>query len=112
MLEDDVLMFRFLLLYIAAEEVRKAENKEDPVGLGLEQPAEPKRMPQVVSLWRTEQWKIMERLHGMSTQTFFQGDFGGEARKPTTWGGNLPLCLPEPWGGGRPRNVEVQEDHL
>ena len=54
---DDVLMFRFLLLYVISEEVRQANKLEEPVSLLLEQPADLAHMPEVVTIWRTPAWK-------------------------------------------------------
>lgn len=47
---DDVLMMRFLLLFVISEEVRKAAGEEDPTALFLEQPADQANMPEVVTL--------------------------------------------------------------
>ena len=37
----------------------------------------------------------MKRMYGLEEITFNQGDFGGEAIKPTTWGGNLSIEVPK-----------------
>lgn len=62
--EDDILMFRFLTWYIVSEEVRKAQEEEKPVDLLLEQPAIP-HLEEVVSWWKTPQWRRLERIYGL-----------------------------------------------
>ena len=103
--EDDVLMFRAWTVWILAEEVRKLEGKREQVGFGMEQPAIPS-LEEVVTIWRTPQWLKMKEAYGFKLQSFNQGDFGGTAKKPTGWGGNLPIDLPEPLGGGKARDVK------
>lgn len=99
--EDDVLMWRMIILYIIAEHVKRASREEEeegedsPVWFGMEQPANPTYKPEVVSIWETSQWKKLQEVYQFSTWTFNQGDWGAEAVKPTTWGGNLPLQLPQ-----------------
>jgi len=56
---DDVLMFRFLLLYVISKEARRANQEATPATLLLEQPADLAHMPEVVTIWRTG-----ERPHG------------------------------------------------
>eukprot|EP00435_Cladocopium_sp_Y103_P057731 s237_g20.t1 len=65
---DDLLMMRFLLLYIVSETVRRAEGQEDPTTLVLEQPAAPEDKPEVVSWWRTPQWKRLAKLYHLHEQ--------------------------------------------
>lgn len=93
--EDDVLLWRMMLIYIVAEEVNKVEpGKKKMIGFGIEQPAYPEYMPEVVSLWKTSQWMKMKEMYGLEEVTFNQGDYGGEAVKPTTWGGSLSIEVP------------------
>ena len=54
---DDVLMLRFLVLFVVSETVRRANGTDQPTTLILEQPAPPEDKPEVVSSWRTSQWK-------------------------------------------------------
>jgi hypothetical protein len=54
---DDVLMLRFLVLFVVSETVRRANGTDQPTTLILEQPAPPEDKPEVVSWWRTSQWK-------------------------------------------------------
>ena len=103
---DDVLMFRFLLLYVISEEVRQANKLEEPVSLLLEQPADLAHMPEVVTIWRTPAWKELVRIYGLHMQTFNQSEFAAVATKPTTIGGNLRLQVPMPGRRGAPRDVE------
>ena len=54
--EDDVLLYRMVLLYVVASYVRKAKMIDRSVVFALEQPASPKAyMPQCVSWWDTPQ---------------------------------------------------------
>ena len=107
-LNDDVLLFRMILLYVVAQMARDSQlrsagsttrtelGKKRQVGFLLEQPAEPEEEPACASFWRTYEWVTMKRMMKVRAITFFQGDFGGEARKPTTCGTNLVLELPDP----------------
>ena len=38
-------------------------------------------MPEVVSFWKTEEWRRMKRHYGLQEQTFNQSTWGGEAVK-------------------------------
>ena len=97
--QDDVMMWRGIFLYLVSEEVRKAvKHKEDrrKMKIGIEQPANPNEyMPEVVSFWGTEEWRKLKEMYNLEEQTFSQSSWGGRATKPTTWGGNLLLRLPE-----------------
>ena len=98
--EDDTLMWRMILLFIIAEEVNKIQDPRLSGGgrktwFGMEQPAFPHYKPEVVSIWRTKQWARLCDLYGFEEVTFNQGDWGGDAVKPTTWGGSLMIGLPE-----------------
>ena len=94
--EDDVLMWRSLMVYILSAEINKMFGTGLVVRLGLEQPADPYHyMPQVVSFWRTSEWAALRWIYGLDEQTFNQSSWGGKAVKPTTFGGNLLLQLPE-----------------
>ena len=105
-LEDDTLLFRFLLIFVVSEEVRKALRRTQKVSFGMEQPAPPENMEEVVSWWRTEQWAALKNLYDLMEQTFNQSSFGGTATKPTTWAGNLKIQLPLCQKRGEPRNIE------
>eukprot|EP00434_Breviolum_minutum_P043255 symbB.v1.2.038547.t2/scaffold6043.1/size21519/1 len=97
--EDDTLMWRSLMVYMVSFEMRKlfpGRSGNCEVKLGLEQPADPSHyMPEVVSFWKTEEWRRMKRHYGLQEQTFNQSAWGGKAVKPTTFGGNLLLNLPD-----------------
>ena len=97
--EDDVLMWRMILLFVVADEAGKAKKEEgreeEKVWFGLEQPATPEYKPEVVSFWKTSQWKQLQEMYGFEAWSFNQGDWGGEAVKPTTWGGSLEIQLPQ-----------------
>ena len=102
--DDDVLMWRGIFLFVVAEEVRKATKGKEirkKMRIGIEQPADPKDyMPEVVSFWSTEEWRRLKEMYCLEEQTFNQSSWGGRATKPTTFGGNLPLSLPEEEGRG------------
>lgn len=102
---DDTLLMRFLLLYIVSETVRRASGLDTPTTLLLEQPAPPDHKPEVVSFWRTPQWKSLAEIYQLETQRFDQSEFGAIATKPTTIGGNLPLQVPLKGKKGQPRDV-------
>ena len=126
MLNDDILLFRMILLYVVAQMARDSQlrsagsttktelGKKRQVGFLLEQPAEPEEEPACASFWRTYEWVTMKRMMKVRAVTFFQGDFGGEARKPT-WSLSCRIrlsmedmheergrsCPPSSWRGGR-----------
>ena len=104
--QDDVLMFRFLLLYVISEEVRQANREAVPTSLLLEQPADLAHMPEVVTIWRSSPWRDLEKIYNLGTQTFNQSEFAAPATKPTTVGGNIRLEIPMPGRRGVPREVE------
>jgi len=85
--------------------VRRAEGLEVPTTLIMEQPAPPEDRPEVVSWWRTPQWKRMEEVYGLHQQRINQSEFGAISKKPTTIGGNVPLQVPLPGRKGVPRDV-------
>ena len=96
--EDDVLLWRGLMLFVIREEVRKAlqNDRISVTRLGLEQPADPTHyVPEVVTFWKTEEWRLLSRLYGLHAQSFRQSAWGGKAVKPTTFAGNISLKLPE-----------------
>ena len=103
--QDDLLMMRFLVLYIISETMRRAEDLEAPTTFIIEQPAPPGDRPEVVSWWRTPQWKGMEEIYGLHQQRINQSEFGATSTKPTTIGGNVPLQVPLPGRKGVPRDV-------
>ena len=96
--DDDLLLWRLVFLGIVGDYVAKAKDPTSSCGFGLEQPATPEYNPDVVSFWKTEEWRVLQRTMGWSEQTFNQGDMVDAATetaiKPTTWGGNLRLDLP------------------
>ena len=111
---DDELMWKMVLLYVVAKESRKAlGNREGGrVGFLLEQPATPHYRPEVVSFWGTSQWKAFKQVENMDLVEVKQGDYGGEAVKPTGLGTNLEV---EPGrlagrGEGRGRPVDGSGD--
>ena len=110
---DDVLMWRGLMLYVIQEEVRRAVGGSDgeKMILSVEQPADPTHyMPEVVTFWKTEPWIRMRQRYDLWHQTFNQGRFGGAAEKPTTFAGNLLLNLVESHqqdGEGEVRRAET-----
>ena len=111
--DDDILMFRGWMIWIIAEEIRKAGGQREEIFFGMEQPAVP-QLEEVVRIWETEQCRNFAQAYGFRLQTFNQGDFGGRAKKPTGWGGNLSIRLPTVKGGGLARDVrgKSKEDIL
>eukprot|EP00438_Fugacium_kawagutii_P029112 Skav233709 [mRNA] locus=scaffold2120:28636:35173:- [translate_table: standard] len=96
--EDDLLMWRGWMLYIVQEEMARAMGRPDGrrLRVGLEQPADPTHyMEETVTFWKTKEWQELKRMYGLEEQSFRQSDWGGLAKKPTTFAGNLPLELPE-----------------
>ena len=94
LLEDDKLMMRFLFLYVVSNYIKKAKDVKEKTWLLLEQPADPKeKNPEVVSFWRTSQWQLLKDEFNLEEIHFNQADLGGEASKPTTAAGDLPLKL-------------------
>ena len=114
--EDDILLFRFILLYVLADLKAKAEVKverEGNVGFLLEQPAEPR------AFWRTDEWRNLKKIHHLREITFKQGDWGGKAPKPTTVGTTMDVRLPQTGGGhimekdyGKPRWMMTDVEKL
>ena len=88
--DDDVMLWRSIFLFIVAK------RKKGEVKFLVEQPAHPESHPEVVSLWKTSQWRKLEEVYEFSTQTFNQGDWGGVGVpvKPTTVGGNIQIQVP------------------
>ena len=94
--EDDILMWRALMIAIVAIHVRRAQDEKiGEVRFLVEQPAEPEDLPEVVSWWRTQEWKELKKIYGWEEKTFRQGDLGGKAPKPTTVGGDLLVEVDE-----------------
>lgn len=118
LLQDDALMLRMLTLYMVAQIARDARVKERSkrylkakVGFLLEQPAAPEWCPECASWWRNRTWLLFKHYYQMEEVTFYQGDFGGEARKPTTCGTNLGFRPPDPLvHGGRSREQGPELD--
>ena len=71
--EDDTLMWKSLMVYMVSFEMRKlfpGRSGNCEVKLGLEQPADPSHyMPEVISFWKTEEWRRMKRHYGLQEQT-------------------------------------------
>eukprot|EP00438_Fugacium_kawagutii_P030710 Skav213064 [mRNA] locus=scaffold364:594309:601403:- [translate_table: standard] len=91
--EDDVMMWRMLFTYMVAQYVRVAMGIPKKVGLLVEQPAAPDYKPQVVSWWKTPEWKEIKEEFSLEEMTVNQGSLGGEAIKPTTLGTNLQVDI-------------------
>ena len=107
-LDDDVLLWRFLFLWMVATYLREARQVQQKVGLLLEQPASPRKyMPQCVSFWDTTEWKELKEEFHLQEVTFCQGHHGGAAVKPTTMGGTLELNV-EGHRMKRAKDIEVQ----
>jgi len=107
-MQDDVLMLRFLLLFIVAEEVRKANGMDRKVQFLLEQPGAPKN-PEVVTWWATKTWKMMKRVYSFQEVNVDQWDWGGSASKWTTLGTSMKIERPLKRGGAPKREREGKE---
>ena len=75
--EDDILLWRFLFLWMVASYLRAAKQVQRKVGLLLEQPASPRKcMPECVSFWDASEWKSLREEFGLKEETS-QGNQGG-----------------------------------
>ena len=89
-MDDVILWFRFLALYIMAEEVRHQD--EPQTDFVLEQPEDPARYRSqldverygFMSVFRTREWAEFQRRYGISLLHCDQGAMGHSKRKPTT----------------------------
>ena len=88
-------MMRMVVPYLVSSYVKKAKGStQEPWSL-LEQPADPyHKNKEVVSWWRTSQWKALKDEFNFVETTFDQLHLGGENNnKMTTLGGNLPVAI-------------------
>ena len=93
--EDDLMLWRMIYLYMISNYLKKADGKVMDTRFLLEQPASPKEyMPEVVSFWDTREWAQIKEEFNFVEVTMNQGDHGGKAMKPTTFGGDLTLKVP------------------
>ena len=70
--DDDVLMWRGLMLYVIHEEIRRALGKPEfeKMWVGIEQPADPTHyMADVVTFWRTPEWERLKSRYQLQEQT-------------------------------------------
>lgn len=95
---DDELMWKMIVIYLIAKASRKAfyGGGLSEVGFLLEQPAAPEYRPEVVSLWKTDQWRRLQEMEDLTLMVIRQGDYGGEAVKPTGLGTNLEIEQGDP----------------
>ena len=110
--EDDLMMLRLIMIYLVAEETRKAGGavgRQDRTGILIEHPSIPEDMPEVVSWWRTDQWRRLQEAYGLTTYELDQGELGGLAYKPTTLGTNAIIAFPEQRVKGRARLRQEEE---
>ena len=103
--EDDILMLRMIMLFVIAEEIRKANGARAPTHFAVEKPAVPKE-DEVVSWWKTDVWKMLKKIYGFKESTFDQWNWGGKAHKPTTVGGTIEVEAPPRLPGGKKRETE------
>ena len=110
---DDEMMWKLILLYLVAKASKKALRRspqEQDVGLLIEQPAAPEYKPEVVSFWWTKQWRALQEQEGLWLLNVNQGDYGGEAVKPTGLGTNLDIADGRLKGHGRARPPDGSGD--
>lgn len=93
-LEDDIMLFRSVMLFVVAKECAKAEGRGGEVDFVFEHPKAPEK-EEVVSYWRTPQWKRLRDTYLMKELHVDQGELGGGGRKPTTLGTSLMILFPE-----------------
>eukprot|EP00435_Cladocopium_sp_Y103_P075515 s777_g59.t1 len=87
---DSVLFFRYLSLYVVAEEVRLPQDPKTE--FILEQPRDPEeyrsqenlQQRKYMSMFRTAEWKNFQATYQFYKVVFDQGPMGHERRKPTT----------------------------
>jgi hypothetical protein len=98
-MNDVVLLFRYLSLYVVAEDVRRLN---DPVTqFILEQPEDPARYRSAedvaahgyMSIFRTKEWRDFQKKYNLHMLHFDQGPMGHERRKPTTLGTSMEVLL-------------------
>ena len=89
--QDDTMLLRMVMLFVVAEEVRRATKKGQPVTFLLEHPSAPGDLPEVVSWWRLPQWHALKKAYGLGELHLNQEDWGGYGSKPTTLGTNMQL---------------------
>ena len=93
-LEDDTMMMRMVVLFLVSSYVKKAKGATHQPWFLLEQPADPyHKNEEVVSWWRTSQWKAIKDEFNFTELTFDQFHLGGECNKMTTVGGSLPVSI-------------------
>ena len=88
--QDSILFFRYLSLYVMAEEVRSSQDPKTE--FVLEQPRDPKEyrsnedveQRQYMSMFRTQEWQQFQDMYNFYKVDFDQGPMGHERRKPTT----------------------------
>ena len=105
--EDDVMLLRLVTLYVISEEVRKATQQLEPVKFAMEHPSLPEGCPEAVSWWGTMQWQALRTTYNLEEFHVDQGELGG-GKKPTTFGGNVKIEVPEGWTRTRPKPRNVQ----
>jgi hypothetical protein len=98
-LTDTVLLFRYLSLYILAEDVRQLEDPRTQII--LEQPEDPARYRSAedvaangyMSIFRTKEWQDFQKRYNLHLLHFDQGPMGHERRKPTTLATSMEVLL-------------------
>ena len=110
---DDVLMWRMIFLAIVAKYGLAVASPLKVFRFAVEQPMEPHYEPRCVSFWLTPEWLALKEMYGWEEQGFNQGDYaeGPVPVKPTKFGGNLKLRLPEklnPEARGRSHSASVK----
>ena len=96
---DTVLLFRYLSLYVLAEDVR--ELGQPPTQFILEQPEDPARYRSkedaerhgYMSIFRTAEWQAFQEKYNIHMIHFGQGCMGHEKRKPTTLAATMETLL-------------------
>ena len=115
--QDVLLMYRFLALFVLAEQVRLPE--EHPTQFVLEQPEDPARYRAslevekygFMSVFRTEAWKCFQERYGLFQIHFDQAPMGHAKRKPTTLATNMVQLLELDGLRGPPQQQDGELKH-
>ena len=122
-LEDDIMMWRQIFLYLVAEMSRKLQEasanessrvRNHEVLFLLEQPSDPvDYKPECVSFWRTKEWLSLKAAAKLDLHQVNQGDFEPWKNevpvKPTSLAANFSLRLPKGRNPGARSRSEGQK---
>ena len=97
--QDDTLLWRMVFLAVVGDFARRSVDEKAEMIFAIEQPEEPHYKPEVVSFWWTREWQVLRDCMGWKETAFNQGNLVYKPEvtpiKPTKFGGNLELRLPD-----------------